>query len=369
MYKVLIVTFSMGIGGLENIIMGYFRNIDRNKFHIDFLINKNFEESDYIKEIKLSGSNVYYIDTPGKMGPFKYVDELTNIISNNGPYIAVHSNTEYHGGLVCLAAKRAGVANRICHSHTTNVSRKYNQLLMPVYRTLIKMFATKKLACGVEAGNFLFKNNFQILPNAIEVDKYLNVESNNLEKLRDSLEIDKNSTLIGHVGRFSVEKNHVFLIELMVELLKISANIYLILIGDGQLRSEIEQYAKKKKVYQNIKFVGFRNNVNEYLHIMDLILLPSFYEGLPVSIIEGQACGVKCLVSSKVSREVDLNLNLVKFLSINDKKEWIDQIIVAQKIVVEKELIKKTFTEKLYDIKSSVKMLESIYAKKSQEDS
>lgn len=363
MNKILIVTFSMGIGGLENMLMNYYRFIDNSSFQLDFVVNKTSEESNNIKELRDKGANIIYIGTPGQLGAKRYVTDLKKIILENGPYTAVHSNNEYHGGLVCLAAKISGVKNRICHSHTTSVNLKRNLYLMPVYKLIIKLFSTVNLACSTKAGDFLFFNNYEVIPNAIDIESYHNVNENSVKVLRQALGINDECKVIGHIGRFSEEKNHVFLIDLLTEYLKISSNVMLILVGDGNLKKDIEIYARQKGVFDKIKFEGFRSNINEYLHVFDFLLLPSLYEGMPVTIIEGQACGVTCLVSKTVTKEVDLGMNLVKFLEINNCRDWIEQLENDSSIKPSKESVIRKFKESNFEIRTVSKRLMSIYTR------
>lgn len=361
MRRVLIITYKLDIGGLENVLMNYFRNINRDEVNIDFLINEK-GETDYTREVKALGSNVYYTDRLGEQGLIKYINSLVYIIKKNGTYDVIHVNMEQRGGIACLAGLLAGVKVRICHSHTTSVSAMYSKLLMPLYRLFIKISATKLLACGKSAGHFMLGKKFEVLPNAIDVNKFANVDESLVKAFKNSYSLPDNAVLLGHVARLSKEKNQLFLIELMAELSKKSDMDYrLIIVGDGEEKNKILKFAKEKDVIDRIVFTGFRDDVNVLMNVFDVFLLPSFYEGLPLTVVEAQAAGVQCILSNNITTEVDLGLGLVEFLSIKDVSSWAAYIVNFRKKVINKNLINTKFKEQCYEIKACVKRLETYY--------
>jgi len=360
MRKVLIITYRLDIGGLENVLMNFFRNINRDEMDIDFLINEK-GETDYTREVKALGGNVYYTDRLGQQGLIKYINSLVHIIRNNGPYDVIHVNMEQRGGIACLAGLIAGVKVRICHSHTTNVSGMHSKLLMPLYRLFIKISATKLLACGKSAGQFMLGKKFEVLPNAIDVNKFANVDEGLVKAFKNSYGLPDNAVLLGHVGRLSKEKNQLFLIELLAQLSKSDIDYRLIIVGDGEEKNKILNLAEEKGITDRIIFTGFREDANVLMNVFDIFLLPSFYEGLPLTVIEAQAAGVQCILSNNITTEVDLGLGLVEFLSIKDISSWSSYIISFRKKVINKNLINTKFQERCYEIKACVKRLEIYY--------
>lgn len=350
----------MDIGGLENVLMNYFRNINRDEIHIDFLVNEKYA-TDYTREVKALGGNVYYTDRLGQQGLIKYINSLIHIIKNNGPYDVIHVNMEQRGGIACLAGLIAGVKMRICHSHTTNVSAIYSKLLMPLYRLFIKISATKLLACGESAGQFMLGKKFEVLPNAIDVNKFAYVDQSLVKAFKNSYGLPDNAVLLGHVGRLSKEKNQLFLIDLLAKLSKSVIDYRLIIVGDGEEKNKILKLAEEKGIIDRIIFTGFREDVNILMNVFDIFLLPSFYEGLPLTVIEAQAAGVQCILSNNITTEVDLGLGLVEFLSIKDISSWAAYIISFRKKVINKNLINTKFQERCYEIKACVKRLETYY--------
>jgi glycosyltransferase EpsF len=360
MRKVLIITYKLDIGGLENVLMNYFRNINKDELQVDFLINEK-GETDYIREVKATGNNVYYTDRLGEQGLIKYINSLVYIMKNNGPYDVIHVNMEQRGGIVCLAGKIAGVKVRICHSHTTNVAAMYSKLLMPIYRLFIKFSATKRLACGINAGRFMLGKEFEVLPNAIDVNKFIDVSKGFVSSFKSSYGLSDNTVLLGHVARLSKEKNQLFLIDLLAELSKTNVDYRLIIVGDGEEKDKILKFGEEKGVINKIIFTGFRDDVHILMNVFDIFLLPSFYEGLPLTVVEAQAAGVQCILSDNITTEVDLGLGLVRFLSIKDVLLWATYIKNYTKKVIDRSLIKTKFEERYYDIKACVNKLEAYY--------
>ena len=361
MKRILIVTFSMDIGGLENVLMNYYRNISKDEYQIDFLIHKNIDSA-FTREIKKFGGNIYYQETIGELGMLKYLKKLTSFLRINDAYDTIHANMEYQGGIVCLAALLAGVKIRMCHAHTTNVSTTYNKYLMPIYRMLTRISATKLVACNKSAGHFMFGNQtFEILPNAIDVNRFLKVDKELVKEIKKTLDIPSDAILLGHVARLSKEKNQCFLIDILAELSNSNKDYRLIIVGDGEEKGNIINYAKSKGIIERVIFTGFRKDINILLKVFDIFLLPSFYEGLPLSVVEAQAAGIKCLISSNISEEVDLGIELVEFISIHEVSSWVNYIKDYKKVKLNPSVIETKFKEECYDIKIASKKLVSLY--------
>ena len=220
-------------------------------------------------------------------------------------------------------------------------------------------FANIKLACSESAGKFLFgrKQKFEIINNAIDVEKYIFDE-----KIRKSIREKynaRNKFVIGHVGRFDRAKNHRFILEIFEDILRKKENSELWLIGDGILKSEIEEIAKQKSIYQKIKFLGIKNNVNELMMGMDAFIFPSSYEGLGIVLIEAQTSGLVCTVSDRIQPEAIVTNN-VNVLSLNDQLgKWSETIIKTYKTEGRKSIENKKIDD--FKIENLVKKMEKIY--------
>ena len=310
--RILHVVTYMGLGGLETMIMNYYRRIDKEKLQFDFLTHRE-EEAYYDKEIKALGGNIYHLP---KLNPFSlsYKKALKNFFLSHPEYKIVHVHQDCLSSIILKAAKECGVTVRIAHSHNSSQDKNLKYLLKLYYKRFIPEYATHLLACGEKAGKWMFSGaKFDILNNAIEVDKYT-FSPQKRDEIRKELNISDNTLVVGHVGRFSEAKNHTFLLKIFNEICK-NKDALLLLAGDGELRQDIEAQAKQLGIYDKVAFLGRRNDVYSLMQAMDVFVFPSLYEGFPVSVIEAQAAGLPCLISDGIPPESVLT-DLVKILPL-----------------------------------------------------
>lgn len=366
MIRVLQVTGTMDMGGIENFLMNIYRNIDRNKIQFDFVINDRHKEDVFENEIKQLGGRIYKVPSIVDSGHFCYFRNLRNILKNNN-YKIVHSHYNMVSGFILKEAEKCGVKIRIAHSHSVNDNSLKKISLSSIYkkysRYLISKYATERFACSIEAGNWLFRNkDFKVLSNGINIEKFF-FDIQKREKIREKLEIGKETFAIVNVARFNKIKNHFFMLDIMKNLEKRDNNIKLYLIGEGDLKLEIEKRIKEYKL-KNIILLGVKKNVNEILNGMDLMLFPSLYEGLGIVLIEAQCNGLNVLVSNKVPKEADLGIEKFKILNINSNVDsWVETILKLKKDQKREQENKEK--EKVinsdYNIKKVVTKLEKIY--------
>ena len=348
---------NMNKAGLETIIMNYYRNIDRNKVQFDFLINKK-DIGDYEKEIRSLGGNIYVTPGLGIFKWFKYQRYMKKLFIEHPEYKIIHGQNEILCYPALYAAKKAKLPVRIAHSHNTSVTLDINILVKLLYKKLIKKVATNYAACSKKAGEYLFDNNFKVITNAVDSDKF-KFNKKKREILRKKMNLE-NKFVIGHVGRFHIQKNHNYVLNLFSKYSKINKDAVLLLIGRGNLMPYIKLKAKMLNIYDKIIFMGDITNVNDLYQVMDLFILPSFHEGLPVVGIEAQYACLPCLFSDKITKEVMFNKN-VDFLSLKDKKKWINKIIYYEKTLHKKN--RNKINNKDYDIKNESNMLIDYYYK------
>lgn len=311
-------------GGVESVVMNYYRHIDRNKVQFDFICD---EDSKYIprEEIESLGGKIILI--PPYQKPFKYHKELKRVLKN-GNYKIVHSHISTMSFFSLWAAKSAKVPIRIAHAHsTTNKQEKKKNLMKQMLRPFSKVFATDYFCCSELAGRWLFGNKtynqgkVYLLNNAIDVDKFKYDEKIRKAK-RKELKIKDKDLVIGHIGRFVQQKNHSFLIDIFNEVHKQNKNTILLLAGEGPLKEEIENKVKELNLGENVKFLGQRNDANELYQAMDAFVLPSLYEGLPVVGVEAQAAGLPCFFSTDMTKEIKI-LKGTKFVElVKEPKLW-----------------------------------------------
>lgn len=357
MIRVLQVVTHMNRGGLETMIMNYYRNIDRKKVQFDFLVHRPYE-ADYDQEIKSLGGRIYHIS---RLVPWskKYKNELKKFLCDHPEYKIIHVHQDCLSSVVLQCAKECKIPVRIAHSHSASQDKNLKYLIKLYYRRFIPKYATDLLACGEDAGKWMFSGKqFQVLRNAIDVKKY-DYNSTVRENTRKEFDLE-NMTVIGHVGRFSTVKNHKFLIDVFEECLKENKNIRLLLVGDGEEKELIEKKVKDMGLQGKVIFAGIRSDVNRIMQAMDVFVFPSLYEGLPLTLVEAQAAGLPCVISENIPRDCILTKNLITALSLKKSaKDW------AEKILSVKDIKRASHMEELnnsgYDIGSNVKKLQEFY--------
>ena len=315
-------------GGVEAVVMNYYRHIDRDKIQFDFICDDDSTNIPY-EEIKSLGGKVILIPPYQKV--FKYHKELKRVLKE-GNYKIVHSHINTLSVFSLWAAKSAKVPIRIAHSHsTTNKKEKKKNLLKQILRPFSKLFATDYMCCSELAGRWLFGNKtydqgkVYLLNNAIDLDKFKYDEKIRKDK-RKELGIKDDTLVIGHIGRFVEQKNHRFLIDIFNKVHKEKTNSVLLLAGQGPLMNEIKEKVNNLGLTNNVLFLGQRNDANELYQAFDVFLLPSLYEGLGMVLIEAQVSDLPCIASTEVPKEVAIT-NLVTFINLSFSPDfWSEKI-------------------------------------------
>ena len=310
--RVLHVVTYMGRGGLETMIMNYYRHIDRSKVQFDFLVHRDFR-ADYDDEIEALGGQIFRIP---RLIPWSktYLTALERFFRAHPEYKIVHVHQDCLSSVILKAANKCGVPVRIAHSHNSSQDKNIKYLIKLFYKKQIPTYATQLFACSRAAGQWMFgTDNFQVMNNAIDTQKYA-FDPGVRESVRNELAIPAETPVLGHVGRFMPAKNHAFLIELFS---KLPPNAYLLLVGDGELREKIEYQARELGVRERIIFTGVRTDVARMLQAMDIFLFPSLYEGLGIAAIEAQTAGLPCLISDGVPMECQKTTGLVYQLPLS----------------------------------------------------
>lgn len=322
MIRVLHIGVSDTLGGIETFVINLYRNINRNQIQFDFV---DFSQNGicFADEIKSLGGKIYKV-CPRRKNIIKNKNELSSIIKKYN-IIHYHTNTLSYSLPIRLAQRNN--KQIIVHSHNDWKEKKYISKLLHYlnYYTLGAKNETQ-FACSDLSARWLFgsKNNAIMINNSIDTKKYIyNPEVRN--SIRKELALEE-SLIMGTVGRFSYQKNHNFLLKIFKAVYEMDESAVLLLIGDGPLKEEIEKKARELGIYNKIYFLGIKNNVNDYLQAMDVFLLPSFYEGLPIVVVEAQAAGLKSFISDKITRQIDIT-SLVNYMPIDKPEEWAKEII------------------------------------------
>lgn len=348
-------------GGVESVVMNYYRNIDKNKFQFHFLCDSDSTNIPY-EEIEALGGKVILI--PPYQNVIKYHRELKRVLKENN-YKIIHSHINTLSVFPLFAAKRAKVNIRIAHSHSTTNKKEWKKDLMKqALKPFSKTFATDYFCCSETAGRWQFGNKtydngkVYVLNNAIDLDKFKYNEQLRKEA-RKELGIMKDTLIIGHIGRFMTQKNHSFLIDVFKELKKLNQNSSLLLVGQGPLEKEIKEKVITLGLQDSVKFLGQKENVHLLYQAMDIFLLPSLYEGLGMVAIEAQTAGLPCILSSEVPSIAKVTKN-VQFLELNDAEKWAKETINLVNNHKRGNDI-KSISEAGYDINKEVKKLEDKY--------
>ena len=351
--------------GVTAVAMNYFRNIDTNRVQIDFLVLEDSEKA-IVDEITQAGSNVYFMPRLSLKNIKEFIDFYNTFFKIHNDYKIVHSHFNQIDSIVFPIAKKHGVKHCISHSHNT----KYSDYRIRAIRNWamcipLKYLADTWAACGIKAGEFLYGKNFMkskkhlVINNAIDTEKFKYCVGTR-KKIRQEYGIT-NEFIIGNVGSLKIQKNQQYLINVFSDLKKKHLSDWhykLMIVGDGDLKDELHKLAIDLGVADDTIFTGSKSNVNELLQAMDVFVLPSLYEGLPVIGIEAQASGIPCLFSDTITTEV--NICNTRFFKLNEnKKEWILGIEEAEKFVREdsSELIRT----KGFCINDEAEMLTNYY--------
>jgi len=346
-------------GGVAQMMWRVYRALDRHRLQFDFLTHDtpdNFQD-----EVCSLGARVFRIETLGRLGPFSYVATIRRIIREQGPFAAVHVHTNYQAGIVGIAARLEKVDKRICHIQGTYITPR-NRAMLPMYLLLIRLGCNLRLACNEEAGRYYYgSHEFVVVPNAIDFNEF-KYDGLKASAIRNELGLDSYEVVLGHVGRFTIEKNHRFSIDVLEEMRRTGANACLVLAGDGPLKRAIEKRVSAKGLAAHVKFLGVRPDVPALLAGLDVLLLPSLSEGQPSVVIEAQASGLPCLVSDGVTRSVDFGLGLLTFLPLDSPADWVPSLRARHTGQRRQEpRIHEAFCRAGFDVHQSAKNLTALY--------
>ena len=362
--KVLVFGMTDNPGGMESCIMNYYRHVDKNKIHFDFLCN--WESMVCEKEVKANGSKVYTI--PQKSRNYKaYKRAMNTFFSEHADEYDVFwyntctlTNIDY-----LIYAKRYGIKKRIIHAHNSgNETSMIRGILHYVNKIRLGRYATDFWSCSMAAAVYFFikkqihSQKYRLINNAISTYNYkYDILIRN--EVRKNLGLE-DKYVIGHVGRFQYQKNHEFLIDIFYEYLKLDSRAVLMLVGQGEEEDAIRQKVINLGIEKSVLFMGVRTDVNRLLQAMDVFLLPSRFEGLPLVLIEAQTSGLRCLTTkNKVPYEVNVTGN-VEFEELKENSiEWAHHIECMEKQPYDRKSCLDLITDAGYDILKEAEKMES----------
>lgn len=352
-------------GGAETMLMNLYRNIDKSNYNFNFLVHSD-EKGDYDEEINELGGRVHCTKSLGDVGLVKYIILFRRVIAKMPKIDIIHIHMDWQCGYIALAAHLSGIKNIVVHSHTNGINKpsKIKKFAVMCSRKLISRYAQERFACSEEAAEYLYgKDKYHIINNAIDVASFEKLTEASRNHTRKQLGISKEEKLLCHVGRLSDNKNQLFLVRIIKELIKVDRNYRLILIGRGEeYNTKITEYIKKNNLSSFVQLLGVQEDIPKYLNASDFFLFPSKREGFGMVVVEAQAAALNCIVSSTVPKSVDLKLGLVSFSNINNIDQWIEKILgFKPKGDFDKHQIKQAIKEAHFDIEEQAEKLESIY--------
>lgn len=364
--KVLAVVCQMNRGGLESRLMDILRNIDHSKVCID-IYTYRLEPGIMDEEVKRLGSTIYYNKPLKATNCFQYVEYFKLFLLKHPEYKIVHAHQNAWCSVFCKGAFLAGVPVRIAHSRTSLEGNSIENIIKNVIKIPTRKYANYYFAVSDKAGIWLFgkklysQGKVEVWPNAIDCEKYrFNQEMR--QEVRNELSIKQDVFVLMHVGNFTSAKNHDFLIDVFEKYHNRAPNSILILVGgtgpDVTIFNNIKEKVHRKSLDNSVVFLGSRDDVPRLLQAADVFVFPSLFEGLPGAVVEAQACGLPCLLSNRITKEVVL-LRTTQQLPITNAFEWCQSLDESKRV----ERI-DTFDEMRmqgFDIKGLCSKLENFY--------
>ena len=356
MERVLHIIGSLNRAGAETFLINLYRVWNRSIIQFDFaLYQHENDEKNYYAEAEQMGGRIYYLP-PKSDGMYANILAVKNLVRKNQYKIVWRHTDSCVGGLDLLGAKWGGAERLILHSHNTQAT-KIGNVLHYLLRPWINGILTERFACGDKAGKWMYGNrDFKIVNNGVDTEKY---RYNQIvrDRCRGKLNLS-NQVVIGHVGRFSKVKNHEFLLQIVKCMLDDNEDVKLILVGDGKLKEDIEKKAIEFGISKYVQFLGVRDDIEKLMQIFDVFVMPSLFEGFPVTLIEAQAAALPCLVSSVVSKEVKL-IDNVEFEKLTESPyTWGKEIMQMSK--KERYDSSTMMKEAGYDIKNTAQVLQNL---------
>lgn len=365
--RVLHVIGIMNRGGAETMIMNLYRNIDRTKVQFDFVEN-SFEPAVFDEEIRALGGRIYRCPHYNGKNHFQYKKWWDVFFNEHHEYRIIHGHLGSTAAIYLRIAKKYGIYT-IAHSHSAGGSASPKSIAYCAMsygtRNIADYFFACSSAAGIDRyGKAVTSNReiYKVLNNAIDTKAFaFNLEVR--RAVRKQFGYEDNAIVLGHVGRFTPEKNHEFILNVFQSVLKKNGLGQLILVGDGPLRNHIQQTAKNMGIVDRVIFTGVRDDVHQIMQAMDVLVFPSLYEGLPVTLIEAQASGLPCVISDRIPDECIITDGVISVKSLNDSAEvWSEHIM--ERIQEQREDRAEVVRAHGYDIAKTAKWLGEFYLEK-----
>ena len=368
--RVLVLDTVMDRGGAETMMMNYLRHMDRGKVIYDFLVNRDYRAA-YEDEIEALGGRIYRMCPMYPQYFGRYKKEFRAFLTAHPEYRIIHSNLEERSYFGLREAAKLGVPVRIAHAHNRPVGFDLKSVFREYFRLRLPKYVTHMFACGEEAGDWLFgaKRRSRVIQqrNAIDTSLYRYDEAVRAQVRAEFGTPGEGTFVLGHVGRFFPQKNHTFLIDIFAALHEIRPDSELWLVGGGELNDELKNQIRAKAdelgLHDAVKFLGVRSDVHRIMQGMDAFVLPSLFEGLPVTMVEAQAAGLPCTISDRVPGQCAITGNVQVVALDTAPEEWARRILAqaARPAVADRAQGPELVAKAGFDITANAAWLQRFY--------
>lgn len=344
-------------GGIESRMLEVFKGIDKTKYQLDFLILTSLDNY-LVEEIKSNGGNVFQVPSFSPKNIINHINGL-KIVLSDAKYDIIHCHSSATGFVLLWLAKKQGIKGRIMHARTSSFVGSSLPHLRKLMQKISVHYSNTQLAVSEKAGEWAFGGRkFQVIPNSIDLEKFAyNTKKRNA--IRKFYNID-NKNVFGHIGRNTYAKNHKFLFEVFSQIIKDKPNSVLLLVGVGNNEQNLNKWITELGIMEKVVFCGYQEDTSKYHSAMDVLIFPSLYEGLPGTLIEAQASGLKCFCSDAITKEVSLTEN-IEFIALNEgAKKWSAKIIKSMSNPNRKSYIEE-IKNRGFSIESTVRIFEQLY--------
>ena len=356
--KKILIKGTLGYNGIAQVVMNYCMAL-KNENDYDFIVTDapDATREDYKKTCRENGWNIYYLPSPVKHF-FSYFKQVKKIIKSN-QYDTYHINGNSGVMLFDVVAGKSTKIKTIVHSHNSSCKFK---LLHKLCKPFLKKCKAEKLACSDLAGKWVYgKSEYTVLNNCIDYNRF-SFDERKRNELRKALRIDTDTFMVLQVGNLQEEKNQGYTLHFFASFLQECPNAVLVFCGGGPDKEKLEQQITSLGLQQKVRFAGKVPNVNEYYIAADVLVQPSVYEGLPLTLLEGQAADLLCLASSNITRQCEVSEN-VTFLGIapSDCEKWVEALLRCKKEKKPRRQVSDEWLNGSFDINRQAQILQKIY--------
>jgi glycosyltransferase EpsF len=362
--KVIVVVDNLNRGGISTVVLGIHNLINKETFKIDYITYIK-PDSNIEKLIKKHNSNIFIVKRLSQTTPIKYIMSIKNILKANGPYDAIHVHTSSFIWLACIAAKLQKIPVRIGHAHGSKNVTKFplSNIIYALLKVMNRNFCTVMLACSDPSGKFTFGKDYHFIPNLVDYYKFAPISKPDKKDFLNKYKLSESSDKYSFVGYLGGEKNPFFALKLFNYILRNNSNSYLLIAGDGPDLYKMKNYILKNNMVEKVVLLGNTNEINKVLHISDILLMPSFTEGMSLTLLEAQISGVPCIVSKGVPITNNIKAGLFHQCKSYEINEWSETIkdIFTDDIKVNFEDSVKCLKGIGYDKETVISKIENIY--------